>query len=262
MQLPGRVVAFFYYLCTVKDSTARNIAISIVAAAALLVGAIAGSRLLRKREPHVEIDHMAYPVKGVDLSAHNGIVDFDSLAAAGVSFAYLKASEGLSFRDPSFVVNYAKCRRAGIAVGAYHFFRFDCDGRQQAINLLKATGGCLLDLPVGIDIEEWGNPAGHSTEIIRERLRTMTALLNAAGYRVIIYTNKQGHSRFVRDNFDSDESPALWICSFTDPPIAHQPWVIWQHSHVGRIPGVKGPVDLNVFNGDTAQWAQWRSAGQ
>lgn len=78
-----------------------------------MVGSIAAWRMLRTRQPHVEIDRLAYPVAGVDLSAHNGIVDFDSLAAAGINFAYLKASEGISFRDPSFALNYAKGRRAG-----------------------------------------------------------------------------------------------------------------------------------------------------
>ena len=157
-----------------------------------MVGSIAAWRMLRTRQPHVEIDRLAYPVAGVDLSAHNGIVDFDSLAAAGISFAYLKASEGISFRDPSFALNYAKGRRAGLALGAYHFFRFDCDGRRQAINLLSAISNCSLDLPVGIDVEEWGNPAEYPTEIVRERLRTMIALLQASGQRVMSTPTSRG----------------------------------------------------------------------
>ncbi len=227
-----------------------------------MVGSIAAWRMLRTRQPHVEIDRLAYPVAGVDLSAHNGIVDFDSLAAAGISFAYLKASEGISFRDPSFALNYAKGRRAGLALGAYHFFRFDCDGHRQAINLLSAISNCSLDLPVGIDVEEWGNPAEYPTEIVRERLRTMIALLQASGQRVIVYTNKQGHSRFVREAFAVAERPEVWICSFTDPPLSREPWMIWQHSHIGRLPGVKGAVDLNIFNGDSLQWREWLGKGQ
>ena len=81
-----------------KNSTARNIAITIIAATGLMVGSIAAWRMLRTRQPHVEIDRLAYPVAGVDLSAHNGIVDFDSLASAGINFAYLKASEGISLK--------------------------------------------------------------------------------------------------------------------------------------------------------------------
>ena len=71
---------------------------------------------------------------------------------------------------------------------------------------------------------------------------------------LIVYTNKQGHSRFVREAFAVAERPEVWICSFTDPPLSREPWTIWQHSHIGRLPGVKGAVDLNTFNGDSLQW--------
>lgn len=224
-----------------------------------MVGSIAAWRMLRTRQPHVEIDRLAYPVAGVDLSAHNGIVDFDSLAAAGINFAYLKASEGISFRDPSFALNYAKGRRAGLALGAYHFFRFDCDGRKQAVNLLRAIAGCALDLPVAIDVEESGNPAEAATELISARLDAMVSHIRSSGRKVIIYTNKNGDARFVRGHFDSieDDDPELWICSFTDPPLNRRQWTLWQHSHRSRIPGVKGFVDLNTFNGDRAAWERW-----
>lgn len=242
-----------------KSVSARNIAIAIVAATGLLVAGIAVFRLLHVREPHVEVDRSRYPVMGVDLSAHNGVVNFDSLSDAGVHFAYLKASEGECFRDPAFVRNYAGARRTGIAVGAYHFFRFDADGRKQARNVLAATVGCVLDLPTAIDVEESGNPAGIPTALVAERLETLVAHLQAAGRRVIIYTNKNGDARFMRHRFDNiaEGDPELWICSFTDPPLNRRPWRLWQHSHRSRLPGVDGAVDLNTFNGSVEEWEAW-----
>ena len=222
-----------------------------------MVGSIAAWRMLRTRQPHVEIDRLAYPVAGVDLSAHNGIVDFDSLAAAGINFAYLKASEGISFRDPSFALNYAKGRRAGLALGAYHFFRFDCDGRRQAMNLLAATDSCRLTLPLVIDIEEWGNPVEVATDVVIGRLQTMEAMLRGAGHRVMFYTNKNGYWRFVRPAFPEPPHPLLWICSFTDPPLAGGNWALWQHSHRGRVPGVPSAADLNTFNGSYAEFLEF-----
>ena len=53
------------------------------------------------------------------------------------------------------------------------------------------------------------------------------------------------------------DDPELWICSFTDPPLNRRQWTLWQHSHRSRIPGVKGFVDLNTFNGDRAAWERW-----
>lgn len=239
--------------------TARLTATAIVAATAISVIWLAAGRALRPREPHVDVDRSRYPVAGIDLSAHNGIPDFDSIAAAGISFVFLKASEGTDFRDPLFVRNYAAAKRVGIPVGAYHFFRFDCDGRRQAANLLKATDGCLLELPLAIDVEESGNPGAIATETVVNRLETMIAHLRAAGRKVIIYTNKNGDARFVRHNFDGDSpyDPELWICSFTDPPLTRRPWTLWQHSHCSSLPGIKGPVDFNTFNGDRDEWQKW-----
>lgn len=237
----------------------RILAIIIIAVTALMITGVALSRLLRPRYPHLDIDRARFPVVGVDLSAHNGIPDFDSLAACGIDFAYLKASEGTGFRDPAFIRNYAAARRTGIKVGAYHFFRFDCDGRAQAINLLRAITGCALDLPVAIDIEESGNPAEASTDLITARLAAMVTHIQSTGRKVIIYTNKNGDARFVRGNFDNTAhgDPELWICSFTDPPLNRRPWILWQHSHRTRLPGVKGYVDLNTFNGDRKAWEEW-----
>lgn len=243
------------------DRTARRIATAIVTATGLLVAVFGMGRLLRHSEPHIDVDRAIYPVIGLDLSAHNGRVDFDSVAACGVDFVYLKASEGVTFRDSSFETNRLHADSAGLMVGAYHFFRFDCDGRSQAMNLLAVTCSIKLDLPVAIDIEEWGNTADVATDVIIGRLQTMEAMLRGAGCRVVIYTNKNGYWRFVRPAFGAGaDSPDLWICSFTDPPVPDPHWRIWQHSHRSRIAGVAGPVDLNTFNGSRQQFHDWASS--
>ncbi len=214
--------------------------------------------LLRPALPHLEIDRETYPVAGVDISAHNGRVDFDSLVAAGIDFVYIKASEGAGFRDSSFASNAVRAACAGLPVGAYHFFRFDCDGGRQARNLLEATDGFSLSLPMAIDVEEWGNDRDVDADTVVERLRNMAASLRAAGRRVIIYTNKNGYTRFVEPAFaKAGGAPDLWICSFTDPPLPRTRWTLWQHSHLARIPGIHGPVDMNTFNGTRGQFRRW-----
>lgn len=240
-----------------SDKNARKIAVVIIAVTGLLVISLASWRALRVREPHADVDRGRYPIEGIDISAHNGVVCFDSLAAAGIDFVYLKASEGVSFRDQSFIRNFEAARKAGLAIGAYHFFRFDCDGAMQSVNFLKAIGDLKPDLPLAIDVEEWRNAPGETTAIVRERLEVLVALLRAQGYQVMIYTNKQGHARFVRDGFKAHDVPEIWICSFTNPPLGHEKWRLWQHSHLGRLPGIRGNVDLNTFNGDRRQWSAW-----
>lgn len=229
--------------------TARRLAIAIVGFTALAVLALGVWRMTRPRIDHVEPDRSLYPLRGIDISAHNGLIDFRRVAADSISFVFIKATEGDNFADVAFDDNYFRARQAGLLTGAYHYFRFDCEGWRQAANLHRVVAGKELDLPLAIDIEEWGNTSAEvpTGEIIMQ-LHGMVDYLTAHGYRVLIYTNKSGHRRFIRGHFD--DLP-LWICSFTDPPISRADWTFWQHSHRGVVDGVPGPVDLNTFAGDS-----------
>ena len=150
-------------------------------------------------------DREKYPVRGIDVSHHNGEIDFDRLSAkeSDVSFIYIKATEGTDFQDPGFIRNYRGAMKSGIPAGAYHFFRYDTDGELQALNFIRALRGRPFTLPPAIDVEDWGNPDGHATALIVERLRLMTACLLREGYRPVIYTNLDGYHRIIRGNFDS-----------------------------------------------------------
>lgn len=234
------------------DRQAKRTATAIVAVTAVLVAALCLWRVFAPQPPHVEVDRGRYPVRGIDISRHNGPIDFDSVAGAGIDFVYIKASEGMSHRDAAYMRNSSAAAAAGLAVGAYHFFRFECDGQRQAINFLAAIGDSRPALPLAIDIEEWGNPAEVATDVVVERLHTMRAILENAGYRTIVYTNKNGYHRFVESGGDD-----LWICSFTNPPLPHGNWRLWQHSHCARVPGIRGDVDLNTFNGTRADYRRW-----
>ena len=201
----------------------------------------------------VSPDPAAYPVRGIDISAHNGVVDFDKVASVGMDFVILKSTEGATFKDKNFATNYRKARKAGLKVGAYHFFRFDVGGYMQALNLMHSIKGRRLELPVVIDVEEWSNPRDHTTHDILTRLQTMINTLEAHGYHVMLYSNKDGFEKFFSQQF---AHYPLWLCSFTGAPEAGN-MRLWQFSHVGRVSGVDGKVDINTFNGSAAAWQQW-----
>lgn len=228
----------------------RPLAAAIVASAALLWLLPSPQRPQPSRE--------AYPVRGIDISAHNGNVDFKLVAEEGIEFVIMKATEGATFKDSRFGANHRAARDAGLKVGAYHFFRFDVDGSLQAMNLINSVNGRRLDLPVMIDIEEWTNPDDVSTPEILKRISGMVDHLQRSGYDVALYTNKDGHRRFIDNSFS--DLP-LWICSFTDPPSKKQ-WHLWQYNHRGHIDGIDGPVDLNVFNGHRDEWELWLASVQ
>ena len=141
-------------------------------------------------------------------------------------------------------------------VGAYHFFRKNRTGQEQADNLLSVIRGKTFDLPLVIDLEDdWGNGATVSRQTAIERVMQMIDILNKAGYRVMIYTNLDGYEKYYKNLLvDCD----LWLCSFTGPDLLpHLPHIIQQFSHEGSVDGVEGKVDLNVFRGSKNEWKDY-----
>lgn len=215
-----------------------------ITAAAIFV--VVAKRVFTPHSMHVEVDRNTFPSRGIDISAHNGDIDFETIATQGIEFVYMKASEGATWRDSRFADNYSKARKAGLNVGVYHFFRFDVPGWRQSVNILRTIEGRPISMPIAIDVEEWGNPPDHTTEEIVANLRSMVELLRQNGREPIIYTNKNGYYRFIHNRFDD---VGLWICSFTTPPVSEpHRWVLWQHSHKGHLKGIQGDVSFDTFN--------------
>ena len=196
------------------------------------------------------VDPERYPVRGIDVSAHNGYINFRKVASAGYEFVFIKASEGEDFQDRNFLINYYSSGNAGLKRGAYHFFRFDKDGVDQAVNFVNTIKQRPLELGVAIDVESEGNPKGIAVEVIQERLQSMIEFLNLKGYRVMLYTNVKGYETYLLNVF---AGLPLWICSFSSRPVDVD-WTFWQYDHHGRVNGVKGDVDLDTFSGSREDW--------
>lgn len=207
--------------------------------------------------PHsVTVDRFRYPIAGIDVSKHNGVIDFAQVAADDYQFAFIKASEGKTYKDDAFDRNYRGAREAGLKVGAYHFFRKNRTGREQADNLLAVIRGKKLDLPVVIDLEDdWGNGATVDRQTTLQRVMEMVKCLKDNGYRVMIYTNLDGYGKYYKNILGDCD---LWLCSFNSPDLMQYTGQrMQQYSHEGRVAGVDGDVDLNVFVGDKSEWQRY-----
>ena len=207
--------------------------------------------------PHsVNVDRYRYPVAGIDVSKHNGEIDFEKVAADDYQFVFIKASEGKTYQDEAFARNYEGARDAGLKVGAYHFFRKNRTGEEQAANLLNVVKGKELDLPLVIDLEDdWGNGATTSRETALKRVLEMIEILDDKGYDVMIYTNLDGYGKYYMGMLGDHD---LWLCSFTSPDIlTDKPHRFQQFSHEGVVAGVKGDVDLNVWRGSKREWQHY-----
>lgn len=196
------------------------------------------------------VDPEKYPVRGIDVSAHNGPIDMKQVAADGYEFVFIKASEGGDFNDRNFKRNYDNARRAGLKTGVYHFFRFDKDGVEQAINFMRTIGGRRPELGLVVDVEQAGNPDSIPKDMVISRLVHMVDYLNLLGRRVMLYSNRDGYYDFIAENFPG---APLWICGFSENPINAE-WTFWQFNHRGKVKGIEGDVDLNAFCGSREEW--------
>ena len=225
-----------------------------VAALVVLFGLYVGRRYIL---PHsVNVDRYRYPIAGIDVSKHNGEIDFDQVSDDNYQFVFIKASEGKTYQDDAFERNYAGARDAGLKVGAYHFFRKNRSGKEQADNFLNVIKGKPMDLPLVIDLEDdWGNGVNIDRKLALERVLDMINILSDKGYPVMIYTNLDGYGKYYKDMLGDHD---LWLCSFTSPDLLPEmPHCIQQFSHEGNVSGVKGDVDLNVFRGTKKEWNRY-----
>ena len=171
----------------------------------------------------------------------------------GMRFAFIKATEGRSWEDPYFDQNWKLAQRAGLARGAYHFYRPNRDAAQQA-NFYAATVALAPgDLPPVLDVEKTD---GRSAEIIRAGVKTWLRLVGRRyGVRPILYTNHDFYVRYFAGHFD--DYP-LWLAHYEvrQPRVGADRWTFWQHSDEALVPGIRGFVDGNVFGGSAQEFGR------
>ncbi|WP_051697141.1 GH25 family lysozyme [Thioclava indica] len=202
------------------------------------------------------------PIHGIDAARYQGVIDWRRARAAGVSFAWLKASEGGDHIDPGFHQNARAARAAGVPVGGYHFFYFCRPAVEQARWFIKQVKRHSGDLPPVLDIE-WNHTSPScqrrpDAAKVRDEMRVFLRTLEAHyGTKPVIYTTID----FWEDNgLDQFRGYDFWLRSVAGHPssrYADARWTFWQYSGTGVVPGVPGTVDMNAFHGSDAAWQNW-----
>ena len=198
-----------------------------------------------------------YPVRGVDASHYQGQINWERIAEQGITFAFLKATEGSGTVDDCFAQNWENARAAGLYVGAYHFFSFDSSAATQAENYCAVVPDVEDALPPVIDLEFYRSDNLPDANAVRESLRILLMKMRGVyGKKPIIYTTKACWEAYLEG---SDLDYTLWIRSiFTSP--SHdfsQSWTFWQYNPRGMLDGYTGGdvrIDLNVFRGTEADF--------
>lgn len=199
----------------------------------------------RIRAPRGQIQPVAG--RGIDVSRWQGNVNWAQVRGAGVSYAFIKASEGSRGRDPRFAANWQGARQVGIRRGAYHFFRPEINPLVQAETFVRQFGGDVGELPPVLDVEvNPGLPRQQFTQAVRLWLQRVQQL---TGQKPMIYTSASFWDANTTRPGWVNQYP-LWVAQWdTDKPTLPSGWSsasIWQFSSRGRVPGIEGDVDLNL----------------
>jgi len=206
-------------------------------------------------------------IEGVDVSHHNGTIDWVKAREDGISFAFIKATEGGTRVDPKAMSNLARCREAGIAPGMYHFYRHDVDPVVQAAHFLQNMGPHEEgDLPPAIDVEAPGDGSGPltypKTEAVHRIGEVVRAVRAAIGRPPLIYTYPSAWVEVTNNsNAFADKYP-LWIASYgVNTPKLVGGWTsyaVWQYTDQGTVKGIGSGTDRDRFNGDAADLDAFR----
>jgi GH25 family lysozyme M1 (1,4-beta-N-acetylmuramidase) len=242
----------------------------VAAALALLVGALVtgpGNAALASTPASpstggsgaVTADASTGYIEGIDVSHWQNTIDWTKVAAAGKSFAIIKASDGTDFVDDRYLTNRAGAQANGIWTGAYHFARPDAtpnDALTEADHFVDTMRLGSGDLIPALDLEQSGGltiaalQAWVSTFLEEVRVRT--------GARAMIYTSPAFWKKYMGDSSALADAgyKTLWIAHWnvTSPTVAANNWggygwTFWQYSNCGNVSGITGCVDLDRFRG-------------
>lgn len=186
-------------------------------------------------------------VWGIDVSHYQANIDWELLGQQKPNFMFIKASEGIDLRDTKYLENYSEAKKRGILVGSYHFFSYKSTGKDQANNFLSVAQHKDSDLLPVLDVE-FRKKMPKKDLVITELTSFINTIYEKLGHYPIVYCNYRFYELYLRESL-SDKCK-LWIVNYKEKPSGE--WVFWQTTDRLKLNGIRGSVDLNMFNGPIA----------
>lgn len=200
---------------------------------------------------------------GIDVSANNSSINWTTAHAAGIDFAYVKATEGATFNSSTFTSQINGATNAGVLAGAYHYARYDNgnSATTEANHFLQVAGSYIANgyLRPVVDIEQ---PTSMTKTQVSTWANTFAnTVFNATGIKPLIYTFVSYATSYLDSTVTQWD---LWMAQYpgspnaqTGAPSSTSPWAagnwkIWQYTDQGSVSGISGIVDRDVYNGDLA----------
>jgi len=203
-----------------------------------------------------------FEIKGVDVSSYQGDINWDILSAQNISFAFIKATEGSSHVDKHFAKNFEDAQNTSLAVGAYHFFSYDSEGKTQAENFINTVIPFEGMLPPVIDLEFYGDKEKNIPERseVEAQLKIMLVMLEEHYHqKPIIYATEKTYALYLSNDYEDYD---IWIRNVISRPKLSdgRDWTFWQFTNRDKMAGYKGEekyIDVNVFHGSIEEYTAY-----
>lgn len=191
---------------------------------------------------------------GIDVSEHQGVIDWETTAQY-IDFAFVRAgyrgyANGNIVTDAYYSTNMEGAIANGVPVGVYFYSQATTyeEGVEEANHVLSLLGDTGLAYPVVLDREDPMQEEARTNDLTKDQ-HTQAALgfletIAASGHRTMIYTN-QTYYAFYLDLEQIYQYP-IWFAQYANEPIWPYEFSIWQYSESGEVPGIYGPVDMNI----------------
>ena len=193
--------------------------------------------------------------KGIDVSAWQGAIDWDTVANYGMGFAILRITEAGNVIDSCFEKNYSGCQKHNIPTGVYKYSyaMTVAEIQSEAKKVVEVLNGRKLQYPVWLDLE-WNNQRSLGAEQIHKLAEAFEKIITAAGYKFGIYCNVDWYLNVICSHLKKYD---FWIACYPasdngtlQERLRPDFGVGWQYSSKATIPGISGKVDRNVFYKD------------
>lgn len=186
-------------------------------------------------------------MKGIDVSVHNGNIDWNKVKADGIEFAILRAGFGRleKQKDEKFEQNYAEAKAAGIPVGAYWYsYAMSPEEAELEANVfLKVIKGKQFEMPVYFDLEE-KKQFDLGKEKVSAIMRAFLERVESAGYFTGLYGSASPLFTHTADDIKSHYT--IWLAHWVDRTNYSGAYAVWQYSEKGKVDGISGNVDLDT----------------
>ena len=192
---------------------------------------------------------------GIDVSHHQGTIDWDAVKSAGVDFAIIRCGYGSDYwdqDDKQWRANVEACERLGIPYGVYLYsYATSLDqARSEAAHALRLLEGTSPSLPVFIDLEEPRTQV-LGGEMITQIADTFCSILQQNGYKTGVYASLSWWEYYFQDWFTSNSDYYHWIAHWSSSCGYDGRYEIWQYDNSGSVSGINGRVDLNYWYGSS-----------